>query len=501
MRIVHIDIDSLRPDHLGCYGYHRNTSPTIDRLANEGARFEHVYTSDAPCLPSRTAMWSGRFGIHTGVVGHGGTAATPFIEGPSRGFVDQFARTGWMACLRQAGLHTATISSFGERHAAWHWHAGFNEIINTGRAGMDTADEVVDEALGWLDRRSDVDNWYLHLNLWDPHTPYRAPPSVGNPFRDEPLPAWLTEDVWRACWNGYGPHSPQEPHDFRDEARLHAPYPWVPAQIDGMDAVRRWIDGYDTGIRYADEQIGRLLDDLDRRGLLHGTAIMVTADHGENLGELNVWGDHQTADVMTCRVPLIVRWPDGPRGHVDRGYHYLVDWAATTAELLGRDVPENWDGQSFADAFTRGEESGREFLVSGQGAWACQRGVRFHRDGTEWLCLQTHHDGYKMLEPMMLFDLNGDPHEQANRADDRPEVADRGLALLAQWQREMARTSPSDIDPLWTVLREGGPFHTRGKLPDYLERLRATGRGIHAETLAERHPAEAEGDAPQWITP
>ena len=67
-------MDTLRPDHLGCYGYHRNTSPNIDRIAAQGVRFDNYYCSDAPCLPSRTALMSGRFGIHTGVVGHGGTA-------------------------------------------------------------------------------------------------------------------------------------------------------------------------------------------------------------------------------------------------------------------------------------------------------------------------------------------------------------------------------------------------------------------------------------------
>ena len=71
MRILYIDIDSQRPDHFGCYGYHRKTSPNIDRIAARGVRFDNDYVTDAPCLPSRTAMWSGRFGIHTGVINHG----------------------------------------------------------------------------------------------------------------------------------------------------------------------------------------------------------------------------------------------------------------------------------------------------------------------------------------------------------------------------------------------------------------------------------------------
>jgi choline-sulfatase len=84
MRVLYIDIDSLRTDHLGCYGYPRNTSPNIDRIAQRATRFTNIYITDAPCLPSRTALWSGRCGFRTGVVGHMGTAASPWSKGPAR---------------------------------------------------------------------------------------------------------------------------------------------------------------------------------------------------------------------------------------------------------------------------------------------------------------------------------------------------------------------------------------------------------------------------------
>ncbi|MCB8828083.1 sulfatase-like hydrolase/transferase, partial [Escherichia coli] len=127
---------------LGCYGYHRNTSPVIDSLARDGIRFDNVYVSDVPCHPSRTALWSGRHGMKTGVVGHGGTACEPFREGAERAWAGTFYEEGWMRALRDLDYHTTTISSFGERHGCWHWYAGFNEIINPGKAGMENADEV-----------------------------------------------------------------------------------------------------------------------------------------------------------------------------------------------------------------------------------------------------------------------------------------------------------------------------------------------------------------------
>jgi len=108
MRILMLDIDTLRPDHLGCYGYHRDTSPHIDSVAAEGVRFDQYFCSDAPCLPSRAALWTGQFGIHTGVVGHGGTAADMRLEGANRAFRDP--RLDYLpGVLRKAGLRTVTV--------------------------------------------------------------------------------------------------------------------------------------------------------------------------------------------------------------------------------------------------------------------------------------------------------------------------------------------------------------------------------------------------------
>ena len=116
MRIVFLDLDTLRPDHLGCYGYFRNTSPNIDSIAKDGVVFNKYYCSDAPCLPSRSALASGMFGIHNGAVGHGGTAGDQFIEGETRDFRAEYSRTNLFQQFRRAGMYTASISTFAERH-------------------------------------------------------------------------------------------------------------------------------------------------------------------------------------------------------------------------------------------------------------------------------------------------------------------------------------------------------------------------------------------------
>ncbi len=104
MRFLYIDIDTLRPDHLGCYGYLRPTSPVIDAIAREGVRFDRCYASDTPCLPSRTALTTGRFGIRTGVMNHGGLAADPLPEGAGRQFTARLNNESWVMSMRRIGI-------------------------------------------------------------------------------------------------------------------------------------------------------------------------------------------------------------------------------------------------------------------------------------------------------------------------------------------------------------------------------------------------------------
>ena len=486
MKIVYFDIDCLRPDHLGCYGYHRETSPNIDAIAARGLRFDGVYASDTPCLPSRTALFSGRFGVHTGVVGHGGSGADPAPEGAGRGFNSMIGRTSWPRALRDAGFFTASVSPFAERHGAYHFYAGFNEIINTGRRGLEIADEIGEAAIAWIDRNRHRDRWFLHVNFWDPHTPYRSPASAGDPFAGAPLPPWYTEEIRAAHWQGFGPHSAREPNGF-DGAPGPYPVNWPrhPIAIDSMAAARAMFDGYDTGVLHADRWIGAIVSALAG---VDDLALLVSADHGENLGELNIYGDHQTADHFTANVPFILAWPGLDRaGELESGLLYQVDLAATIIELAGGAVPGNWDGESVAAALRDRRPATREALVLSQGAWTVQRSARFRAGERELLCIRSYHDGFHGFPEVMLFDLGADPHQQRDLATSEPALVAVGLAMIERWHGDAMRSSTLACDPLWRVLREGGPKHVRGQLEGYLERLRATGRHQAAALLAERH--------------
>jgi arylsulfatase A-like enzyme len=494
VRVLYIDIDTLRADHLGCYGYHRATSPNIDALAADGVRFEDLYASDVPCLPSRTALMTGMFGIRNGVVNHGGLAADLRSEGARRAFFSRTATSSWAGKFYWAGWDTASISSFAFRHSASWWNHGFMEAMNLMRGmGGERADEVLPVALDWLDRRGAADRWFLHVHLWDPHTPYNTPDDYGNPFESDPIPEWLTEGVRAEHWSRPGPHSAQEPWGFRPD-EWGDPPPRAPWNAASMTDVKAILDGYDVGIRYADDAVGAIVDKLDDLGVLDETAIMVSSDHGEAFGELGVYADHQAADEPTCHVPLILRWP-GVTPRVHRGLHYQLDAAATVLDLAGIAPPPGdwWDGVSVKSALEAGTEQGRGHLVLSQGAWSCQRSVRWDR----WLYSRTWHDGYHGWPDEMLFDVDADPHEQHDLLDDRPDVAREGAATLETWTAtQLDRALGDRVDPMQIVLDEGGPYHCRGHLPAYLDRLSETGRGAWAEHLADRHPDEARGVSP-----
>ena len=187
---------------------------------------------------------------------------------------------------------------------------------------------------------------------------------------------------------------------------------------------------------------------------------------------------------MTCRVPAIVRWPGLDAGRTDTALHYQVDFAATIVDLLGGTVPSRWDGRSFASAL-RGapaDGEGRDYLVLSCVAWATQRSVRFD----DYLCIRTYHDVFHAFPPFMLFDVERDPHEQFDVADLHPDVVARAVRLLLDWETTSMERSPSGVDPLSTVIGEGGGYYTRGRLEQYLVRLAETGRCEQAERIQAR---------------
>src|SRR6185295_14459268 len=123
-------------------------------------------------------------------VNHGGTNADPRRESPLRGFQRESVRISFGEQLRNAGYRAVQISSFPHRHSAFHVSVGFTEVIDPGGDGFGQAHETHAWAERWLAANGGENDWFLHVNFWDPHTPYDTPLAFGHPFADEPPPAW-----------------------------------------------------------------------------------------------------------------------------------------------------------------------------------------------------------------------------------------------------------------------------------------------------------------------
>lgn len=482
MRLIYFDIDTLRPDHLGCYGYKRNTSPNIDKIAAKGTIFNNYYCSDAPCLPSRVSMITGIYGIHTGVVSHAGTAADIRLEGAPRNFKMKGDQNQLAYVCRKGGMHTVCISPFAERHSCYMFYAGFNEIINTGNSGRERADEIAPYAIKWIDENGKNDNWYLHVNMWDPHTEYRTPVEYGNPFENDPIPDWITPEVFEQHKKCVGPHSPCEIGKY-DKGIDNKVYPRYPGEIHDMAGVKKMFDGYDCGIKYADDYIGKILDSLDRQGVLEDTAIIVSADHGENMGEWGIYGEHATADNGTCHIPMVFYVPSGHKGHVD-DLHLNIDLVPTIADMLNVPPYEKWDGISYKNTLLNGDNAGREDAVISQCAHGCQRSVLFG----DYMYVRTYQDGFHLLPDELLYNIKKDPHQQHDLSKQLPDILHEGAYRLMHWHDDMMRTSDSQIDPMWTVFHEDGPIHASfRKLRPYLKWLHEQGRLEDEKALRDKY--------------
>jgi arylsulfatase A-like enzyme len=206
---------------------------------------------------------------------------------------------------------------------------------------------------------------------------------------------------------------------------------------------------------------------------------------------LGLYAEHATADDATCHIPLIIAWPGGKQGTIAKGLHYQLDMAPTLIELMGAEPSPIWDGESFASAIKNGTDPGRAELILGQCAHVCQRSVIFDH----WLYMRTYHDGFHLFPDELLFDLQADPREQHDLAQERPNIAREAAYRLAAWHdRQMNRMPGEKIDPLQTVIAEGGPAHAihavgRSPLPRYLKRLEATGRADGANQLRKKYAA------------
>jgi arylsulfatase A-like enzyme len=328
-------LDTVRAIELSLYGYELDTSPVLRRLAREGIRFDRAFATSSWTLTSHASMFTGRLPNETSAgwqtpldrrwptlaavmtdAGYatGGFAANllycSWLHGLGRGFItyrDYAVSAG--EALHSTNLWRHLVASAGKM-------AG-REI----RPGRVTAAAVNDAFLDWQDRIGKRP-FFAFLNYFDAHTPYAPPAPFDTMFLEGREPLLRTAQV----------RQPSTPEEFRDMRRA-----------------------YDGAIRYVDQEIGRLLEELERRGSLRQTLIIITADHGEAFGERGYQGHGTSLYAPQTWVPLLVLVPGrSVRDRVVVNPVSLRDVAATVLDAAGidqRTIPGAslarwWDGSS-----------------------------------------------------------------------------------------------------------------------------------------------------------
>lgn len=452
MTILFIDIDSLRADHVSGYGYDRETTPNIDELIEDGVAFERGYVANSPCMPSRAALTSGRYGIANGVETHGQQSQQ--MNRPAN-------RTDWAGSWTenqpdrpwwtlpelffQNRIRTIGVSSFPRHPAPWFYHV-WHEFVQPqepdedmttewGHVSFQTprAEAVVDESIDALER-ADGRDVFLYAQFWDPHAPYNRSDDEIASFRDGNLPPFPTAEQL-------------ERHRTWDAVRSASH-----TGIESRDDLADLIAAYDAEIHYVDRHVGRLLEYLRETNQYDESLIVLSGDHGEEFGEHGLYREHWSTHDGTQRVPMVVKPPSdrsvdpGVRDHLVTN----VDFAPTIADYLGESPPDRWQGQSLRPIVESADADWRDEIVFDHGLYTAQRAIRTDR----WKLIHTLHPGMwgGVLPDYQLYDMAADPWEQTDVSDEHPDVVERLEDRAIRWAH---RHRDGSVDPLYRVAEHG----------------------------------------------
>jgi arylsulfatase A-like enzyme len=433
MNVLWIVIDCLRPDHLGCYGYRRNTSPHIDRFARDCVRFDQLISPHIPTQPAHTTLFSGRDVFSHQIVAQGGTRELD----PSIRLLPDL--------LREQGYFTGAVDNIGRWiEPAFDCYEAYPRWNHDGTLPWRNGEEVTARGLELLNQASRQRPFFLFLHYWDPHTPYLPPPPFDRMFYtgDEKDPANRSMERVSA--------SPWFANYFSE---------WLPGVTD-IEFVKAQ---YDAGIAYSDACLAHVFNRLEELGLGDDTLVLLGADHGEELDDHGMWFDHHGLYDTNVRVPLLVRYP-GRRyaGSTLPSLVTLTDLAPTVLDALGHTaLTEGMEGVSL-DPLLAGETNrARESVYLTECTWMRKRGWRT----PDWKLIEALEPDIYGMPPVELYDLRSDPGERQNLAEQRADVVRRlREARDAHVARRVAETGgPDPLVAQLDALRTWQPRFIAGK--------------------------------------
>jgi arylsulfatase A-like enzyme len=412
-------VDALRADHLGCYGYDRETSPAIDRLASEGVVFGQAISQSTFTKTSIASLFTGknpyRHGIYWGQRRLTGDSLTAdVLRDEETTLAEAFADAGYLTGAWVQNSHLRRLMGFGQGFMEYHDQQGSIEQIH----------HAFSRFLSGPARRYST---FAYLHYIDLHDPYRPTPPYDTFFG---TPGDVYENVDFSEWGAY-------------LNAVHAGEETLSA--DDVETLRLLYDGQ---MRAIDTQIGQLLDELRRQGLYDRTLIVVTADHGDGFMEHGFISHSTTPYDELARVPLVVKFPEGRfAGRKVAAQVRLVDLLPTLLEVAGVAVPDDVDGCNLLPRLTgkaEDEDDSCGLAVieiaedDDSAPTLALRNERFkyiHRPGSGDSGSGDSGSGDE------LYDLVEDPGEQQNlvylREDDAKPLRELARRLVEQRQTEV----------------------------------------------------------------
>lgn len=408
-------VDTLRADRLGCYGHDRATSPHLDALAADAVLFERAFAPSPYTAASHSSLFTSLY-PNTHLVWN-----RAIVEGGAQIFPALSDNAVTLAeVLREAGFQTAAIADGGFVQEERGLAQGF-DLFESRTLGVT---DRVDRALRWLrEERDPARPFFLFLHTYEVHSPYMPPldfvdrfdPDYRGPLREavEQARAWVAANPSENPIN-----KPQELF-FKPLFRAD--------ELSAADkAFVRTL--YDAEIAFTDQELGRFLAGLREHGLERETAIVVTADHGEEFWEHDYWGHHKLWE-ETLHIPLIVRLPEGPRGLRRADPLDLVDLMPSLLDELGLPVPEMAAGRSIALGAASGPVESRPLVAQANHPFALAA-FRYPEGKAIFFVKPDQADA--------VFDVAADPEERADLADSAlgQELLDRARADRQAFERE-----------------------------------------------------------------
>lgn len=384
LNLIIFTIDTLRADHLECYGYQETKTPNINRMASEGILFQHAIVQAPLTLPSHSSIFTGTYPLFHGVRDNGGF------------YLDERFTT-LAEVLKNKGYSTAAFVAAFVLDSRWGLHQGFDyyfddfDLTKYKTPSLDAVqrrgDEVLAEAYRWIEENH-KNKFFTWIHLYDPHTPYDPPEPYKSQYRGKPF---------------------------------------------GL---------YDGEIAYVDQLIGEFRSFMEDRDLLDRSIVVLTGDHGESLGEHKESAHGFFIYDSSIRVPLIIRLPALKLSStvLDKQVR-SIDIMPTLLHLVNATSPESIQGRSLLPLML-GKDDGDSLEAYSETYWP-----KYHYGWSQLRLLRQGQYKFIDAPKPELYDLLTDPGELNNLVDKKASLAHKMKRELETLIQEYSAEGIEEMSP------------------------------------------------------